>query len=165
MKKIIISFFVFSLVSFFMYVAYAHFGFLHLRQDRELITISLRQSFFSREERELVVELVKSPASVRQGLSDREALVSLDGQNIDGMLFLFEDRQVLSFWMKDMHFDIDICWIDGLHFLSCERNAPAPTEHDLAIASFSSETPVTMVLETLPAFLSDQDLKTKLFFK
>ena len=41
------------------------------------------------------------------GLSDRESL-SVD----TGMLFIFPTATIQGFWMKDMHFPLDIIWID-----------------------------------------------------
>jgi len=32
---------------------------------------------------------------------------------VDGMLFVFEEEKRHPFWMKDMHFPIDIIWISG----------------------------------------------------
>lgn len=54
------------------------------------------------------VEIADTPAAITQGLSGREKLP--DDQ---GMLFMFERPGIYSFWMKDMHFPIDIVWIDA----------------------------------------------------
>lgn len=43
-----------------------------------------------------------------RGLSGRPSL----GEN-EGMLFVFPEERKLSFWMKEMHFPIDIIWIDA----------------------------------------------------
>ena len=57
----------------------------------------------------LRVEIADTPARTRQGLSGRARLA--EGT---GMYFPFEAPARRSFWMKDMHFDIDILWIrDG----------------------------------------------------
>ncbi len=52
------------------------------------------------------VEIAKTPAEVRKGLSGRE---SLDAKN--GMLFIFAQPDYYSFWMPNMNFPIDIIWI------------------------------------------------------
>jgi phosphatidylglycerol---prolipoprotein diacylglyceryl transferase len=54
------------------------------------------------------IEVVNSSRSHEQGLSDRDEIGS------DGMLFIFPQKGVHRFWMKDMKFDIDMIWIlDG----------------------------------------------------
>ncbi|EKE15857.1 MAG: hypothetical protein ACD_11C00103G0059 [uncultured bacterium] len=41
-----------------------------------------------------------------------------------GMLFIFDDKQKRSFWMKDMEFPLDIIWIDGEKVVAMEENIP-----------------------------------------
>ena len=164
MKRKLLFLTVFLLSALTIYIWRIQTGWLFLRDDRQLIRVSLRRSLLAREEKELLLELVKTPASITQGLSDRPSLRSHDDQEIDGMLFVFEQEQPLSFWMKDMHFEIDICWLRQGRFLGCARQAPLPIEGERP-ASFVSPAPANMVLETLPGLLSQEDLKLKLFFK
>ncbi len=56
----------------------------------------------------LDVWVVKKPDERKRGLSGMEKLVE-----VDGMLFVFEEEKRHPFWMKDMHFPIDIIWISG----------------------------------------------------
>ncbi|MGI0074376.1 MAG: DUF192 domain-containing protein, partial [Nitrosotalea sp.] len=43
-----------------------------------------------------------------------------------GMLFPFTQPQIISIWMKDMQFPIDIIWLDSSgNVLHVEKNAPA----------------------------------------
>lgn len=164
MKRKLLFLVVLFLSALTAYIWLTQTGWLFLKDDRQLIRVSLRRSFLAREEKELLLELVKTPASTTQGLSDRPSLRSHDNQEIDGMLFVFEQEQPLSFWMKDMHFEIDICWLRQGRFLGCERKAPPPKDGERP-ASFASPGPANMVLETLPGLLSQEDLKLKLFFK
>ncbi len=53
------------------------------------------------------VESAISNEEKRQGLMERE---SLDEQA--GMLFIYEEEAVRSFWMKNMNFPIDLIWIN-----------------------------------------------------
>lgn len=54
------------------------------------------------------VEVVNSPRSHEQGLSNRSEIGS------DGMLFIFPKKGMHKFWMKDMKFDLDMIWLlDG----------------------------------------------------
>jgi len=55
---------------------------------------------------EIQVEVVDTPESIALGLSGRQSLPSKHG-----MLFVFERAGHYPFWMKEMHFPIDIVWI------------------------------------------------------
>ena len=54
-----------------------------------------------------VIELADTLAKQTQGLSDRK---SLPDNHI--MLFAFNDAQNWGFWMKHMHFPLDMVWLD-----------------------------------------------------
>jgi len=52
------------------------------------------------------VELAWTAQQQEKGLSDRSSL-----EPDTGMLFIFPKPGIYAFWMKDMHFPIDIVWI------------------------------------------------------
>ena len=52
------------------------------------------------------VDLALTPEQRSQGLSGREVMAAETG-----MLFIFENEGTFSFWMKEMHFPLDIVWI------------------------------------------------------
>jgi uncharacterized protein len=54
------------------------------------------------------LEVATTDQEQRKGLSGRR---SLPGDQ--GMLFVFQDEGEHCFWMKDMHFALDILWLDG----------------------------------------------------
>jgi uncharacterized membrane protein (UPF0127 family) len=54
------------------------------------------------------VELARSSEEVQRGLSGRASLPA-----DQGMLFIFAEPGLYSFWMPDMNFPIDIIWING----------------------------------------------------
>lgn len=54
------------------------------------------------------LEVVTTQEDKHKGLQGRQSLA--EGQ---GMLFVFDDDDLLSFWMKDMHIAIDMVWIDS----------------------------------------------------
>ena len=54
------------------------------------------------------VEIADTPAAYIKGLSGREKL----GDN-EGMLFIFSEKSIQKFWMKEMKFSLDIIWING----------------------------------------------------
>ena len=71
----------------------------------------------------VTVEVVTTQADMERGLMYRTGL----GQD-KGMLFKFAEGGVYSFWMKNMHFSLDILWIsnDG-HIVYIGKNIPACT--------------------------------------
>lgn len=68
------------------------------------------------------VELAITPDEQIQGLSDRPTLAPGSG-----MLFVYERQSRYSFWMKNMHFPLDIVWI-GIRctVVDVTLNAPPP---------------------------------------
>ncbi len=63
--------------------------------DRQLIPIQIG-------EHQLNVEVVSLPEDITLGLGNRNEIGS------DGMLFVFPERRLVSFWMHQMRFPLDI---------------------------------------------------------
>lgn len=94
----------------------------------------------------IAVEIADEFNEWQQGLSDREILAENKG-----MLFVFSDKQVRCFWMKNMNFALDIIWLDD--------NLPAQTgkiikidkdvqpEGEKPSRRYSSMVPIDYVLE------------------
>lgn len=66
------------------------------------------------------------------------------------MLFVYSEERKRTFWMKDMRFPLDLIWISAdCTVAGITENAPIPepgqSERDLP--RFSSEVPVSHVLE------------------
>ena len=91
------------------------------------------------------VDLAISPEERQQGLSGREHMP----QDV-GMLFVFQEERQLSFWMKEMHFPLDIIWIDAqCRLLEVAANVPTPppnADND-EIPRVQSPSPARYVLE------------------
>ena len=69
------------------------------------------------------VELATTVAEQIQGLSGRPSLAPGSG-----MLFVYEQESKFNFWMKDMHFPLDIVWIGvDCTVVDITRNAPPPS--------------------------------------
>lgn len=100
------------------------------------------------------VELAKTPAEVQKGLSGR---LSLDQDK--GMLFLFSEEGNYRFWMPDMHFPIDIIWIDDNKRI-VGVSANVSNEFDPANPKFySPPSPARYVLEVNAGFVSRTGIK------
>jgi uncharacterized membrane protein (UPF0127 family) len=75
-----------------------------------------------------------------KGLSNRHYL----GEH-NGMIFIFPQKQVRNFWMKNMHFPLDIIWIEGDYVIKIDERLPP--EGNNPQKNYSSILPVDHVLE------------------
>lgn len=67
------------------------------------------------------VEVASTTVALARGLSFRAGL-----DQGHGMLFLFGSAGGQSFWMKDMHFPLDMIWIGGNSVLGFTEQIPPP---------------------------------------
>ncbi len=86
------------------------------------------------------VELARTSGEQSRGLSGHASL----GQN-EGMLFIFGERNLYGFWMKDMLFPLDIIWISGDKVAGWIVSAPADDSPDRPV--YLPPEPVDRVLE------------------
>jgi uncharacterized membrane protein (UPF0127 family) len=65
----------------------------------------------------------------------------------EGMLFVFPQKEVQVFWMKDMYISLDMIWITDNKIANITKNipAPAPHERDNPMPRYSSQIPVDYV--------------------
>lgn len=99
----------------------------------------------------LNVELALTPIAQAQGLSYRDTL-----SEKDGMLFVFEEPGNYPFWMKDMHFPIDIIWIgEDMRVLFIKEKA----DPDSYPESFYPNQKTKYVLETVAGFSKENKLE------
>ncbi len=82
--------------------------------DREIVSMKIGDATLQK------VEIVKTPASIQQGLSGRDML------GADGMLFVLDHEHVPTFWMKEMKFALDFVWIKDNHVVDMTEHVPAP---------------------------------------
>lgn len=80
----------------------------------------------------LAVELAETPEQRERGLMFRQAI-----SPEEGMLFVFERDDALSFWMKNTFIDLDMLWLDAtgkvtvLHE-NVPRSKPGMTDAEVA---------------------------------
>lgn len=105
--------------------------------DKSDVKIVLKDQTF-------VLEIADTPAKQRQGLSGRASLAS-----DHGMLFVYPEEKILTFWMKDMKFDVDVLWIAGDKIVAWEKNmaAPLPDVTDSQLLQYTSAFPADKALE------------------
>ncbi len=92
----------------------------------------------------LDVEVARTISQKVQGLSGRKTL----GED-EGMLFWYSRPGFPSFWMKDMHFPIDVIWLDGDWRVVDVTADMVPASFP---RTFSPAAPAQYVLETNAGF-------------
>jgi uncharacterized protein len=88
------------------------------------------------------IELAKDDKTRERGLSYRASL-----PEDQGLLFLFDKPSTYSFWMKEMHFPIDIIYIDNDTIVHVFENVPPPTSPKQELPVYTPDTPADKVLE------------------
>jgi len=86
------------------------------------------------------VEIADDSVEQSRGLSGRSSL-----PENQGMLFVFSDQAIRSFWMRGMNFPLDIIWISGDEIIGFSENLPPANSIDYPL--FSPPAPVDKVLE------------------
>jgi uncharacterized membrane protein (UPF0127 family) len=84
-----------------------------------------------------------------KGLSIKDIL-----QPDEGMLFPYESPRILSFWMKDMKFPIDILWLDSDKKVVHIEESLQPCSPLLPCPSYSPDVQAQYVLEKVAGFAS-----------
>lgn len=102
-------------------------------------------------ETQLTVDLALEPAEQSLGLGYRNGLDAGTG-----MLFVFPESEVRTFWMKGMRFCLDIIWIGSAEIVgAAESVCPDPDDTaDVDRERFNSGQPVTHVLEVPAGWLA-----------
>lgn len=97
------------------------------------------------------VDVVMHTAEQARGLSGRDGLCEKCG-----MLFVYSEEKVRTFWMKDMLFDIDVVWINGDDIVGVQE---AISFKKNANAQFSSPESVDKVLELPRGYVAKNSIK------
>ena len=74
-----------------------------------------------------------------------------------GMLFIFDNYLQPSFWMKDMHFPLDIIWIKDNTIVKIDKNVPL--ENNQNLTKYKPQQPINKVLEVNAGYTRRYDIK------
>lgn len=103
-------------------------------------------------DQKISVEVVQTPWQQYRGLSFRKSL-----RPENGMLFLFPDKQVRNFVMREMNFPLDIIFIKDNKIQSIAANLEP--EGALPQKVYSSSGPVDAVLELNGGYCARHNIK------
>lgn len=100
----------------------------------------------------LQVEIADTDAERQRGLMERTAL----GEN-RGMLFVFEDEQTLSFWMKNTLIPLSVAYMDSEgRIVDIQKMEPAPEDaSDAELPRYPSAEPARYALEVNQGFFEE----------
>lgn len=78
-----------------------------------------------------------------------------------GMLFVYDEPSVHTFWMKGMRFCLDIVWIEAGKLIgAAERVCPEPELADSELTRYASPEPTRYVLEVPAGWLDEHGYDT-----
>ncbi|MFB3896622.1 MAG: DUF192 domain-containing protein [bacterium] len=97
------------------------------------------------------VEVAVSREERYRGLSNRKSL-----PQDQGMLFIFSDYAVRSFWMNEMLIPLDIIWIKDSTIVGLEYSVDTPPP----LVSYHSPEPVNYVLEVNAGWAKSYSITT-----
>ena len=97
------------------------------------------------------VDLALTKEALAQGLSGRSGL-----KENEGMLFIFDNPDTYSFWMKDMNFPIDIIWIDETMKITYIKKDARP---ELYPETYGPKDASKYILEVVSGFSDENNLK------
>lgn len=99
---------------------------------------------------EVEVEIADTPDKRAVGLGDKRNLAS-----DSGMLFVFPEESIYSFWMKGLAFPLDFLWIRDNKVVDLTLNVPpqAPGQPDEELPIYQPKEPVDQVLEVHAGFV------------
>lgn len=106
-------------------------------------TVTVRNATF-------IVDVAITAKEKEIGLGYRESLAAGHG-----MLFVYDHKEIYSYWMRNMKFPIDIVWIDDRTIVDITKNVPVSGKPLSELPIYHPIVPVDKVLE-LPAGTSDR---------
>lgn len=111
----------------------------NIPQDEQVSLRSYTTQTIIINKQQLELFVADTPQTRTQGLSNVEQLAPNQG-----MLFVFDEPDTYSFWMKDMNFSLDILWLDEQgSVVHIEKNISPDTFPQ----SFTPPVPAQYVLE------------------
>jgi len=97
----------------------------------------------------VVAEVARTPAERQHGLMDRDQVP--EGT---GMLFVFENEAIRSFWMKDTHVPLDIAYLNSdLRIVTILQMEP------LVMSTYDSTAPAMFALEVRQGWFAEQGIE------
>lgn len=110
---------------------------------------------FTIAEQNYIFEIVNSPASRILGLSGRQEIGS------DGLLFVFDNKDIHNIWMKEMTFNLDLIWVADGKVVDLTYGLLAPPENVRLeqLPVYSPSVPANILIEVEEGFIEKNRIK------
>ena len=122
-----------------------------LAENMDKQPLEMNEKTIHLNNQELTVEIADDPKEQSQGLSYRQSL-----STNKGMLFVFPQPAMPSFWMKNMNFSLDIIWINEDNIIVEITKNISP---DTFPKTFSPPSPIKYVLEVNSGWSNRNNIK------
>ena len=106
------------------------------------------------DEFQMFVDIALTEKQKQDGLSIKNSM----NEN-EGMLFFLEEPRKASFWMKNMHFPIDIFWLDENFTIVHIEKTLSPCTSTFYCPSYTPLKESLYVLETISGFSNKHNIK------
>jgi uncharacterized membrane protein (UPF0127 family) len=109
----------------------------------------------------LIVEIADSPEKASQGLMRRKEL-----KEGNGMLFIFPDEEIRSFWMKNTYIPLSIGYFNKKNeLIDIQDMKPAESEMQTQFETYPSKGPAQFALEVPQGWFAKHKIVLKQKFK
>ena len=102
---------------------------------------------------ELVADVAETNEQRTKGLAFKDALAENEA-----MVFVFDNAQEHSFWMKDMKFPIDIIWLDSNKTVVHVEHNLQPCSFDGFCQTYKPDKNALYVIETVAGFAKNNNV-------
>lgn len=115
-----------------------------------------KSSYVTINSKKISVKVVKTAEEKAKGLSGTAQL----GED-EGMLFEFNPKTRVSFWMKDMLIPLDMIWIVNGKVVDIDKNVPVPEPGtpDARLETYYPDVDIEYVLEVNAGFSDENNIK------
>ena len=102
----------------------------------------------------ILAEIRRSEAEQALGLSWRPGMAENEG-----MIFVYDRPQRVSYWMKGMNFPLDFIWVRQGEVVELNKHVLPPTADDPRIKTVTPVNEVDMVIEVNAGFVDRHQVK------
>ena len=148
LKWLVVSF------CFFQFLPYA------VAKNEQQTSPEFKKEFIQLGQKKILVEIAETNQQLEYGLMHRTSL-----KEDQGMLFIFKDEQILSFWMKNTLIDLSIGYFSGKKVLNEVIEMKSTSFLETNFPSYPSQQPAMYALEMNKGWFNKNKIKTKAAFK
>jgi uncharacterized membrane protein (UPF0127 family) len=124
-----------------------------------IFALAIQTMQISLGDQKLTVEIAKTDEDKSKGLMERESL----GSN-RGMLFIYDEPQILNFWMKNTKIPLSIAFFDKNKVLLQIFDMFPPSSRETVYPTYQSSKPALYALEVNQGWFQKYGIKPNMKF-